>query len=102
MASCIDADGHIFGEPENISKYLPDPYRDRGPLPGNRLYPEIDHFHRHTGKPTIPGSFEMSGPEGWLRFLDNIGIEMTVLYPSSLLFWSRISYIDWAIRSQGT
>jgi len=97
MPNCIDADGHIFEEPENISRYLPHPYRDRGLLPGNRLYPEIDHFHCHTGKPTIPGSFEMSGPEGWLRFLDSMGIEMTVLYPSSLLSWSRISYIDWAI-----
>jgi len=97
MSNIIDADGHVFEEPEEIAKRLPRPYRDHGPIAGNRLYPEIDHFHFHTGKPTVPGSFERSGPEGWLRFLDNTGIETTVLYPSSLLSWARISYIDWSI-----
>src|SRR5512137_1531812 len=91
----IDADGHVNDRPymTEISKYMP---------AGNRseVFPPFDHIHfyyleggekrSHTG--TV-------GPKEWVNFLDAVGIDWTVVYPTSGLAVGRIIAEDWAIAA---
>lgn len=88
----IDADGHVNDHAcgDEIARYMPK---------GNqmaKLFPEFDHLHfrylkqnrRETGNPS---------PENWTAFLDQTGINSTVLYPTAGLAIGRIMAPDWAI-----
>ncbi len=93
----IDADRHVFEDATGISEFIPAPYTTRGPLPLTRLVPALDHLHTHVGEHP-PGSFRRdTGPAEWLDFLDDIGIETTVLYPTFFLAYGKITSLDWAI-----
>jgi uncharacterized protein len=94
----IDSDGHVWEDADGISEHLPSPYKEDGPFSLDRLMPSSDHFHFHVGR-TPPGSFRRVGPDGWLEFLDDVGIERTVLYPSRFLAYGNIPYRDWAIAA---
>ena len=37
------------------------------------------------------------GPKGWLDFLDDVGIEWTVLYPTTALAYGKIVSLDYAV-----
>jgi predicted TIM-barrel fold metal-dependent hydrolase len=91
----IDGDGHVVEDFAAIRKYLPAEM-----LGGMRaLFPPLDHFHVFVGE-TPPGSFrgDVRAPE-WIQFLDDIGIESTVLYPTWGLAYGRIFHADWAIAA---
>jgi predicted TIM-barrel fold metal-dependent hydrolase len=90
----IDSDGHITEDTAAIMRYMPD-YHD-GPTPVPRLFAALDHLHMPIGK-TVPGAFEAVNADKWLRFLDTVGIDWTVLYPTSGLGYGRTTNIDWAI-----
>jgi len=92
----IDADGHVNDRlrMEEVAKYMPK---------GNQfppVFPELDHLHTYflrknravirTGNP---------GPKEWIEFIDNTGIEWTVVYPTSGLAVGRIVNEDWAIAA---
>ena len=75
----IDADGHVNDRPcmEEISKYMP---------PGNRtqVFPAFDHIHFHF----LEGGEHRSrtgtvGPKEWTAFMDDTGIDWTVVYPTA-------------------
>ena len=93
----IDGDGHIFEDTSAISAHLPESYRERGPFPLNRLFSPLDHFHSASISTAPPGSFEATGPEGWKTFLQDAGIDSTVLYPSSALSYGRIVNNEYAV-----
>jgi predicted TIM-barrel fold metal-dependent hydrolase len=38
------------------------------------------------------------GPEGWLAFLDDVGIDWTVLYPTIALSYGKIVSLDYAVE----
>jgi uncharacterized protein len=91
----IDADGHINDRPcmDEISKYMP---------PGNRtqVFPAFDHIHFHF----LEGGERRSrtatvGPQEWVNFLDETGIDWTVVYPTAGLAVGRIIAEDWAIAA---
>ena len=91
----IDADGHVNDRPcmDEISKYMP---------PGNRtqVFPAFDHIHFHF----LEGGEKRSrtgtvGPQEWVNFLDEIGIDWTVVYPTAGLAVGRIIAEDWAIAA---
>src|SRR5919201_114563 len=95
----IDGDGHIFEDAEAISSYLPSPYREAGPYPMTKLIPAVDHLHTQIGK-LLPGAFaggKHVGPEEWMEFMAEVGIESTVLYPTSALGYGRMVDLDWSI-----
>lgn len=88
----IDSDGHINDHicGDEIAQYMPK---------GNqmaKLFPEFDHLHfrylkenrRATGNPDA---------EAWNKFLDQTGIDWSVLYPTAGLAVGRIMAPDWAI-----
>ena len=45
LETIIDADGHLFEDPEGISALMPPGYRERGPFALARLFPPLDHLH---------------------------------------------------------
>ncbi len=86
----IDSDGHFFSDNEAMAKFLP-----TGTVPrGGAIFPPLDHLHSFIGT-TPPGSFRPVDPQGWLDFMDDVGIESTVLYGG--LAYSKITHRDWAI-----
>jgi predicted TIM-barrel fold metal-dependent hydrolase len=95
----IDGDGHIFEDADAISANLPSPYRAEGPYPMPKLIPAVDHLHVQIGK-LLPGAFaggKHVGPEEWIEFLGEVGIESTVLYPTWALGYGRLVDLDWSI-----
>jgi uncharacterized protein len=95
----VDADGHVFEDAAGISEFVPAVYTAEGPLPLVRLVPALDHLHTHVGEHP-PGSFRRNtGPAEWIEFLDDMGIAMTVLYPTFFLAYGKITSLDWAIAA---
>ncbi|MCI0548873.1 MAG: amidohydrolase [Candidatus Rokubacteria bacterium] len=89
--SVLDADGHVTESPEQVAKYLDDPYRRR-PL-GFPIYPADGWDRRLLG--TLG---DLAGDaDAWLRALDKGGVETTVLYPTMGLFLSFLKDREWAV-----
>ncbi|MEK7215967.1 MAG: amidohydrolase family protein [Chloroflexota bacterium] len=91
----IDGDGHIVEEEDNIISHLREPYRNARIRRGG-LFPAIDHLHYEPFTP-LPGAFSPAGPEQWEQFLETVGIESTVLYPSQGLAIGNATNRDWTI-----
>jgi predicted TIM-barrel fold metal-dependent hydrolase len=95
----IDGDGHLFEDPDAMSRYLPSPYKEEGPYLMPKLVPASDHLHVQIGK-LLPGAFgggKPVGPAEWIDFLNEVGIEATVLYPTYTLGYGQLADLDWAI-----
>jgi uncharacterized protein len=106
-ARIIDGDGHIQEDSQGIVAFLPDAYREMAletprsvglvpPVVG--LFPPLDHLHtsfRHSAV-SFTGRGRVGPPE-WLAFLDEVGIERTVLYPTAGLSCGRIPYPEVAV-----
>src|SRR6266540_7478248 len=90
----IDGDGHVFEDGDAMQKFLPEPFNQGPARP--RWFPPLDHFHDFIGQ-TPPGSFRRVGPDGWLEFADDVGIESAVLYTTGGLAFGKITHRDWAI-----
>ena len=75
----IDADGHVNDRAcqDEIARYMPE---------GNRssaIFPVLDHLHFHYLRPRDNNKeLRNPGAEEWLAFLDETGIEWSVLYPT--------------------
>src|SRR3989338_4780084 len=90
----IDADGHVndYAAGEEISKYMPE---------GNRssvIFPVLDHLHWQYLRKYRDG-IGNPGPKEWNTFLEQSGIECTVVYPSAGLAVGRIVDGQWAIAA---
>ncbi len=92
----VDGDGHVLEDVAAIAARLPARYQagltDRMRID---LFPPIDHFHAQ--------AFRLHGSErgfvdadGWLAFLEDVGIERSVLYPSLGLAAGKIRDSNWA------
>ena len=93
----IDADGHIHEDGEGISEFLPPLYKKAGPFNPVGLFPPLDHLHFAHRVETPSAGRGRVGPEEWLLFLDDVGIDNTVLYPTTALAYGKIVSQDWAI-----
>ncbi len=97
----LDGDGHIFEDLAGIEKFLPGRYKQAG-RPLGVLYPGLDQFHIGSvvvGRtpPEAFGGGKPVGPKEWRRFMEEVGIESAVLYPTAGLAYGRITDIDYAI-----
>ncbi|MBI4523269.1 MAG: amidohydrolase [Deltaproteobacteria bacterium] len=90
----IDGDGHVVEDQKAIAKFLVPELRQERLLAA--LFPPLDHLHSFIGR-TPPGSFRKVGPDGWLEFLEDVGIETTVLYTTDGLSFGKVFNRDWAI-----
>lgn len=93
----IDADGHIIEDMAEIIRRMPEPYRtiaDRH----RAVFPPLDHLHDARAVETPPqrDGRKPVGPAGWREFLDDVGIEWTVLYPTRGLAYGKIVSLDYA------
>ena len=95
----IDGDGHIVervGGTAGVLDFVAEPYRTaRGSLP---IFPDLDHLHN---EPVSwlegAGVGKAVGPAEWSAFLDEVGIEASVLYPTMGLAIGLMNNLDWAI-----
>jgi predicted TIM-barrel fold metal-dependent hydrolase len=92
----VDADGHVMEDAEEILKFVPAPFNNRGT---RNWIPSLDHFHTPAdGTPRTPGTFAPdTGPVQWLEFLDKTGTDYTVLYPTTGLAYGNVAYPRWAL-----
>ena len=86
----IDADGHVAGDRgDDLAKFVPEPF-------AYKPFPPLDHLHSQNHI-TPPGSFVPAGATEWIDFLDDVGIDSTVLYPTGGLACGKIKNRGWAI-----
>ncbi|HEY3117031.1 MAG TPA: amidohydrolase family protein [Chloroflexota bacterium] len=93
----IDGDGHIQEDTAGIHSHLASPYRER--IRPTNIFPPLDHLHSARAVETPPTRDGRApvGPEGWLAFLEDVGIDWTVLYPTSALAYGKIVSLDYAV-----
>jgi uncharacterized protein len=97
----IDGDGHIFEDGEAIARHFP--YSAAGGRLRNGVFPLHSHIQFSlTRTPsgafaTAPdGRFQNPGPQGWIEFMDQIGFEYAVLFPTAGQRIGRIVDRDYA------
>ncbi|MSQ24319.1 MAG: amidohydrolase [Chloroflexi bacterium] len=91
----VDADGHISegSWAEEIGKHMPKGNRSRG-----SFFPTLDHLHGGFLRPEGGrAAGPKIGPDEWVQFLDDTGIDWTVIYPTSGLAMGRITSEDYAV-----
>ena len=94
----IDADGHVAEDSAAIIARMPAPYREKAKAQPFHPFPPFDHLHAAHLIDMPAGAFNRKvGPKQWLEFLDEVGLEATVLYPTAGVGSSNIVNPDWAI-----
>lgn len=94
----IDADGHVAEDSAAIIAHMPQPYRDKAREQPFSPFPPFDHLHAGHLVDMPPGAFNRKvGCEEWLAFLNEVGLEAAVLYPTAGVASSNIVNPDWAI-----
>lgn len=93
----IDGDGHVVEDLSAIVDHMPPPYREKALSRSFDPFPPLDHLHSSNLHDLPPGSFARVGPDGWLEFLKDVGIETTVLYTTRGLAFGKVVSRDWAI-----
>jgi hypothetical protein len=85
----VDGDGHVMEDGDALLQYMPDPYVKSGRFRGV-LFPPLDHLHSASLFQMVPGAFRQVGVEGWLEFMDDVGIERAVLYTTGGLSFGKV------------
>jgi len=95
--SILDGDGHVIERDQEILEFLEEPYRGDVMLMVP-FFPTLDGYHRGaiTARLGIHRSSSINA-QTWLNFLDEVGIESTVLYPTTGLAFGLIQDPDWAV-----
>jgi len=94
----IDADGHVAEDSQAIIACMPEAYRTKAHVQSFHPFPPFDHLHAAHLIDMPSGAFNRKvGPTEWLAFLDEVGLESTVLYPTAGVGSSNIVNPDWAI-----
>jgi predicted TIM-barrel fold metal-dependent hydrolase len=94
----IDADGHVAEDAQAIIAHMPEAYREKARAQPFNPFPPFDHLHAAHLVDMPPGAFNRKvGAKEWLAFLDEVGVEATVLYPTAGVASSNIVNPDWAI-----
>jgi hypothetical protein len=97
----IDGDGHIFEDGEAIARHFP--YSSAGGRLRSGVFPLNSHIqYSLTRTPpgafatTPEGRFQNPGAQGWIEFMDEIGIDYAVLFPTAGQRIGRIVDRDYA------
>ncbi|HSK31310.1 MAG TPA: amidohydrolase family protein [Candidatus Limnocylindria bacterium] len=101
QAKIIDGDGHIFEDGDAIARHFP--YSAAGARLRSGVFPLNSHIqYSLTRTPpgafatTPDGRFQNPGAEGWMAFMDEIGIDHAVLFPTAGQRIGRIVDRDYA------
>lgn len=99
----IDADGHVWEDPAGVIRHLPEAYRrdfESNPIVAeNFLFPPLDHLHSMPVRvPVLENRRDNDiGPAEWLAFIEEVGIEHSVLYPTRGLALGRVRDVDFSV-----
>lgn len=94
--SVVDGDGHVMEDWDALLQYMPEPYIKSGRFRG-RIFPPLDHLHSASLFQLVPGAFRQVGVDGWLEFMDDVGIERAVLYTTGGLAFGKVITGEFAI-----
>lgn len=94
----VDGDGHLVERDAEIFEYLEPPYRGNAALLGYPFFPTLDGYQRGAilARTGIHKDYTINA-RTWLDFLDEVGIESTVLYPTAGLAFGCIQDPEWAV-----
>ncbi len=95
----VDGDGHVFEDIQGIARFVPDAFQEILEASNYQMYPTLDPFRPSLAR-RQPGSFgggKPVGPKEWMEFMETVGIETTILYPTAGLAYGNIPYAEWAI-----
>ena len=101
QAKIIDGDGHIFEDGEGIARHFP--YTVEGARLRSGVFPSQSHIQfsltrRPTGAFGIrDGRFQNPGPEGWVDFMNEVGLEYAILFPTTGQRIGRLVDRDYAL-----
>ena len=100
----IDADGHVFEDNAAIIKRLRVPPEFVGSSARSGLFPPSSHVqYRFARRPEgafgvdSEGRYANPGPAGWIDFMDAVGIQAAVLFPTQGQRIGRIVNREYAI-----
>src|SRR6266699_2381611 len=85
----VDGDGHVMENWDDLLQYMPEPYIKSGRFKG-RLFPPLDHLHSASLFQLVPGAFRQVDADGWLEFMEDVGIERAVLYSTGGLAFGKV------------
>jgi hypothetical protein len=96
----IDGDGHITERSKEILEYLGGNYRgtskDESWADTFSPFPSLDGWSRLSGM-SSPGLRDYPDCDTWVSFLDECGIQTTVVYPTAALAFGLIQDPAWAV-----
>jgi uncharacterized protein len=94
----IDGDGHVIERDAELFEYLRPPYQGNNALLSFPFFPTLDGYQRGAILART-GIFKDHSIDAaaWLDFLDEVGIESTVLYPTAGLAFGCIQDPEWAV-----
>jgi predicted TIM-barrel fold metal-dependent hydrolase len=94
----VDCDGHVMEKVDELIGYVGEPFKTTGHMNPRRMLPSLDRFHTPRLEERKPGTFDPNvGPEKWLLFLDKMGLEFSVLYPTEGLAFGQVAFPAWAV-----
>lgn len=97
QVSVLDGDGHVIESDREIYEHLEGRYRGKKPLLNFSFFPTLDGWHRGAVVARLNIHKEYPNEHDWLKFLDEVEIKSTVLYPTAGLCHGLIQDPDWAV-----
>src|SRR3990172_11612230 len=89
----IDADGHVLEKDSELHEFLEGRYRGMPRFETYGYFPSLDGWHRGS---SVPGKDPETPASRWIEFLDELGVQLSVLYPTAGLALGLIQDQDWA------
>jgi uncharacterized protein len=93
----VDADGHVVEDDSALVEFLDEPYWGNKMVTRFPFFPTLDGMQRGAIAARLGiRNVDDYHPSAWIDFLDEVGIESTVLYPTAGLSYSLIQDPGWA------
>jgi len=92
----IDGDGHVIEDVEDIKRFLPAEWKTNTTTRTQGVFPRLDHMHNSLDH-NPSGAFTNPGPAGWVRFLDEVGFDQAILYPTAGLAFGKMIDVELAV-----
>ncbi|MFQ5683236.1 MAG: amidohydrolase family protein [Candidatus Binatia bacterium] len=89
----IDADGHVLERDAQLHEFLEGRFRKVPRFETYSFFPSLDGWNRGFG---VPGKDSDVPAPRWIQFLDELGVQLTVLYPTGGLALGLIQNPEWA------